>query len=86
MVKELGACLLFGVLVFGIAVFRETQVDERPIRTALATGLIAGGVIFSVLALGVYVLWRREHANAHQAFEQEADQSTGPQEEPPPTL
>lgn len=80
--KNLGACLLFGMFVFAIAVFRETQVDDRPMKTALATGAIAGSVVCLVLAVAVYVLWRRERGEHSETPGEVANKPTQSNGEP----
>lgn len=60
LVRNLAAALLFGLFVFAVGMARERWIEESELTEAIATGAVAGGSVFLLLATRVYVLWRRE--------------------------
>lgn len=62
--KNLLAAAGFAVFIFGVGIFRETQVDGRPLRTAVATASIAAGIVLLVLVAGTFFVSRDERAEA----------------------
>lgn len=73
--KNLIGAAGFALFIFGVGIFRETQVDGRPLRTALATASIAAGVVFVVLAGVIYVVSRNESTNAAARSGSDVDES-----------
>ena len=62
--RNLLAAAGFALFIFGVGIFRETQVDGRPFRTAVATASIAAGVVLFVLVAGIFLVSRGESAKA----------------------
>lgn len=58
--KNLLGCLFGGVVIFVLAVFREVEIENQSLETAVITGLAVGGGIAVVLSIAVLVLWQRE--------------------------
>jgi len=58
LIKNLVGCLVAGVVIFGLALFRELEVENHSVGTAVTTGLVAGGGMAVVLGVLVVVRWR----------------------------
>ena len=53
-------CIAVPLGVFGLAVFRETQVEGRPFRTAAGTGMMAVAYVMAVLGVCILFVWLTE--------------------------
>lgn len=62
--KNVLAAAGFALLIFGVGIFRETQVDGRPLRTAVGTASLAAGIVFLLLLAGIFFVTRQESAKA----------------------
>lgn len=49
-----------GVLIFGLAFFREIEVEGHSTGTAIAVGLAVGGGMAVTLGVGVAIYWARK--------------------------
>jgi hypothetical protein len=52
---------------FGGAVFRETQVEGRPLRTAMGTGLVVVGFLAPIFVVAIIAQWREDHRDPSEA-------------------
>jgi hypothetical protein len=60
LVRNLAGCLLAGLVVFGLAVFREIEFEDHPMKMAVSTGLVAGGLMALLLGVLVVLSWSRD--------------------------
>lgn len=60
LMKNLVGCLVAGVVIFGLAVFRDIEVENQSVGAAVTTGLVAGGGIAVILGVMVVVVHSRE--------------------------
>jgi hypothetical protein len=60
LIKNLVGCLVAGVVIFGLAVFRDIEVENQSVGAAVTTGLIAGGGVAVILGVMVVVIHSRE--------------------------
>lgn len=49
-----------GLVVFGLAVFREIEVEGSSTGSAVAVGFVVGGGIAAMLGVLVFLFWRRD--------------------------
>lgn len=49
-----------GLVVFGLAVFREIEVEGSSTGSAAAVGFVVGGGMAAILGVLVFLDWRRD--------------------------
>ena len=60
LIKNLIGCLVAGVVLFGLAVFREIEVEGHSTGSAVAVGFVVGAGVAAILGVLVFLNWRRD--------------------------